>query len=119
MIKEWIKLNVLKIFIALFFISIGLNVFLATWKGINITKNYTTNNHQEQMQFQGQLSMNMWVSQGNKVVWKYEQLKDPEAVVNKLTVLPPQYSYFAKVSWQHGLTTMYTIFWPEFMTEKK
>lgn len=51
MIKEWIKLNVLKIFIVLFFISIGLNVFLATWKGINVTKNYITQNHNEQFQF--------------------------------------------------------------------
>ena len=63
---------------------------------INPTYKYETNNHSHQEQFQGQLSMNMWMSQGDKVVWVTKTFTNTIEISDILNVLPPQTSYFAK-----------------------
>lgn len=112
------------VWIVLLSISVAFNVFFIAGNGIKIDKSINTTSHQHQEQFQGQISMNMWMSQGNTVKWTYKVFMPVSAAPDQfkeikdyITSLPPQYSYFAKWYYIPGVGTV--IFTPEFMTEVK
>jgi hypothetical protein len=104
----------------LLLISVAGNVYFLLGNGINVDKRQYTTNNNHQEQFQGQISMNMWMSHGDSIEWKVEKFETVEQVKEFLTIMAPQYSYFTKVVWLHSNNTWY-VFIPEFMkkVEKK
>lgn len=91
MIKEWIKLNIFKVMLIALIASIALNIFAFTWKGIVVNKTYTTNNHQEQMQYQGQLVIYGNIVQGNKVEIVGETYESFDELKTALKIIPIAY----------------------------
>ena len=116
-----IKQIIIYILIGLLVISVGGNVYFIFGKGINIDKRTITTNQNHNEQFQGQISFNMWMSQGNVVKWKVMRYEKIEDVENALNALPPQYSYFTKVFFVQGagFNTGFVVCVPEFMVEIK
>jgi hypothetical protein len=68
----------------------------------------------------------MWMSQGNEVKWKIEELYSKEEVANKLGNIPPQYSYFTRVVYvgrvyrkiSQSPDYKFLLFIPEFLEKK-
>lgn len=117
MIIEWIKLNIFKVMLIALVASIALNVFAFTWKGIVVNKTYTTNNHQEQLQYQGQLIIQNWASQGDVLVWKDERFVSFNDAMFKKQLLPPQYSIPSDIIYDPNISKWILIY-PEFMRKK-
>ena len=89
--------------VVLLVISIAVNVYFLSGRGISIDK--STHLHNEQ--FQGQLQMNLWLAQGDKVDWLILlDNKDFKAVHDALMALPPQESYFAKIFYKENGWTL-------------
>jgi len=89
-------------------------LFLVIWfKGIHI--NYINNNHQEQYQYQGQLSINLFVSNG-LVEWKAKLIKDTiEDYCIEKSKLSPEQSYFSYREIEyHFWGNKYYLIYPEF-----
>jgi len=98
-------------------ISIGINVWFFSGKGI--TFNSYTTNHQEQFQqqFQGQLLVNQWTAQGDKIEWK-EVYCDNATYLTELDKLHPISSMYAKIIFMdHGLSKYIRILYPEIFTK--
>ncbi len=105
------------IIIGLAIALVGVTLFFTMGKGIQIDKSTHMTTHQHQEQFQGQISMNFWMSQGNKVVWKCPTV-EPSELANHLINLPPQYSYFSKIAYSSREYNL-IVCTPEFMVETK
>ena len=104
---------------ALFVLSIITNIYLVSYvlsKGI-IVNNYTTN-HQEQMQFQGQLLVNQWTAQGDTIEWKviYSQDEPNRSLMEILNSLHPISSFYSKISLYNG---DFCIIYPTVFSEKE
>lgn len=102
----------------LFSISIIFNIYFLCGKGITIN-NYTTN-HQEQyqQQWQGMLSVNQWVAQGNTIEWK-EVLIDGskgEKLIDTLNKLHPISALYSKM---YCTTDFCLLVYPDIFTKTK
>lgn len=91
-----ILIGISVILVIIFSISFGFNIYYLTKGAINVTNKYDNRQDQRQLQFQGQLSMNLFLSRGDPVEWK-KIVVTPENVQATLKKMPPQQSYFAKV----------------------
>ncbi len=78
-------------------IFIVLSISLLFGKGIQINPVYQTHNHLHQEQFQGQLMLNLWMSEGNHVEWKDSEFSTYQELKDYRTSLPPQVSYFCSI----------------------
>jgi hypothetical protein len=106
------------IIIGLAIALVGVTLFFVMGKGIIINKQTYNTNHQEQLQYQGQISVNFFQAYGSKLKWKYVEYDNKEDALVALNLLPPEYSYFSskpfrteKDKWANWI--------PEFMTETK
>jgi len=110
------KLIALSIILA---VSIGINVWFFSGKGIQIY-NYTRNiNHQEQyqQQWQGMLSINQFMTQGNTLEWKLVKclLEDVPAELNKLH---PISSLYCKIT-LHSNSAWVDLIYPDIFAKTK
>ena len=104
-------------------ISIGVNVWFLSGKGI-VVNNYTTN-HQEQyqQQWQGQLLLNQWTAQGDKIEWKSiimnAQSPENEAkrITEELNKLHPISAFYSRVYYHSSRCSI--IFYPDIFQSKK
>jgi len=104
------------------FLSAGLNLFFIKGKGIQIDQSVTNHQEQYQQQWQGQLLINQFMTQGNAVEWKIliVEGKDTRESLDKckeeLDKLHPLSSFFSKIS-VHGSNTV--ILYPDIFTKTK
>lgn len=82
-------------------LSILCNIYFVIGKGINITydKRIITRTSTYANQFGGQLMMNMWMTQGNKVEWVDKKISDFKTISELkifLENLHPTSSYFVR-----------------------
>ena len=99
-------------------VSIAGNIFFILGKGINIDKSTHTNVNNHNENFQGQLMMNLWMSQGDTIEWVivYTTTENPQKeLVDLLKPLPPQISYFATIIW---MGDRYQIIYPNIMKKQ-
>lgn len=106
-------ISILTIFLIL---SIGTNVYFLSGKGITI--NQDKSNHQYQQQWQGQLMINQWTAQGNKIEWK-TIIIETEKVPEELNKLHPISAMYAKVMYLRDISGSTLILYPDIFQEKK
>jgi len=98
-------------------ISLGINIWFFSGKGIEIN-NFTYNRqYQYQQQFQGQLLINQWTAEGNKIEWKMIEV-DYDKITIELDKLHPISSLYAKVT-RMPSTGVCLIYYPEIFTKTK
>jgi len=113
----------------LLLMSIGINVWFFSGKGINVTKNtYITNDQRQwQQQYSGQLMIQQWMVQGNKVEWKHKAINDFKSIDELIAfrnAMPPDSSYFSSIveiqeyPMNHYPYNKYLI-WPDIYTKTK
>jgi len=113
----------------LLLLSIGINVWFFSGKGINVTKNtYITNDQRQwQQQYSGQLMIQQWMVQGNKVEWKHKAINDFKSIDELIAfrnAMPPDSSYFSSIveiqeyPMNHYPYNKYLI-WPDIYTKTK
>ncbi len=76
--------------------SLGVNLLLYKGMTWNIDKSITNHQHQEQFQFQGQLLINQWASQGDTIDWK-ELECERSMLLLELNKMHPVSSFYSKV----------------------
>lgn len=104
--------------------SLILSIFLNTVCICYIIKqgiviNHYTTNHQEQyqQQWQGQLLINQWTSQGNSLEWKYIEC-NYEDLTKELNKLHPISSLYAKIQMGNiNHVIKYYIYYPDIFTK--
>lgn len=77
-------------------VSIGINIWFFSGKGIEINNFNYTRQYQYQQQFQGQLLINQWAAQGNIIEWKLVKCL-LEDVPEELNRLHPISSFYCKI----------------------
>jgi hypothetical protein len=77
-------------------LSIVLNVLLIVKNGIVINNKYDQRQDQRQFQFQGQLLMNFFMAQGDKIEWTVTTFKTEGELIKFIEERPPQESFFCK-----------------------
>ena len=98
-------------------ISIGINIWFLSGKGIIINNNTTNHQEQYQQQWQGQLLINQWAYQGNTIEWKLVKclLEDVPVELNKLH---PISSLYCKIT-LHSNSAWVDLIYPEIFAKTK
>jgi len=98
-------------------LSVVLNILLIVKNGIVINNKYDQRQDQRQFQFQGQLLMNFYMTQGDSLTWVMRRFDSVEGALKFVAELPPQEAFFNQII-PSGLATVVLIY-PHFMKEKK
>ena len=99
-------------------LSIVLNVLLLVKGGITVNNKYDQRQDQRQFQVQGQLLMNFFTAQGDKIEWLVKDFESEKDLIKFIEELPPQESFFCKVL--GGLhSSDITVMCPHYIKEKK
>jgi hypothetical protein len=96
-------------------ISIGINIWFFSGKGIVINNNITNDQRQWQQQWQGQLLINQWTSQGNTIEWKTIET-DYDNIISDLNKLHPISSMYAKII---KFDSKIEVYYPKIFTKTK
>jgi hypothetical protein len=115
--------NITKIIIPLFIISLLANVYFISGKGIVINRDERVINNNNNSQWQGQLLLNQWTAQGNKIEWKF-------LVVRSLTDLDRVTKLTIELNKLHPISSLYSkalkntngelvLLYPDIFTENK
>lgn len=109
--------NVTKIIIPLFIISLLANAYFISGKGIVINRDERVINNNNNSQWQGQLLLNQWTAQGNKIEWKLVKclLEDTPTELNKLH---PISSFYCKIT-LHSNSAWVDLIYPDIFIETK
>lgn len=99
------------------FISIGLNAWFFAGKGIIVNRDERVINNNNNSQWQGQLLINQWNAQGNKIEWK-EIRSDVTNYLSELNTLHPISSMYSKI-YRSPNRPFVIIIYPEIFKEKK
>ena len=130
-IQKYIEELMKKIIVSLFIISVFFNVVFICYiigKGITLNNYNTYNQQQYQQQWQGQLLLNQWTAQGNKIEWKrIDNVKSynnsiEESIQDHLNKLHPISSLYAKVIVKYhnnGKGDTVDIIYPDIFVEKE
>ena len=97
-------------------ISIVVNIFLIIKGGIIVNNTYDQRQDQRQFQFQGQLLMNMYMTQGDSLTWVMKRTDSIEDALKLVAELPPQEAFFNQII---PSTSDVVLIYPHFMKEKK
>jgi len=101
-------------------ISIGINLFFLFGKGIVV--NISNTNHQEQYQYQqqwqGQLLINQFMVQGDKIEWKADKVS-PLTIQEKLNSLHPISAMYCKIIFLNESVNDIAIIYPDIFTKTK
>ncbi len=109
-----------KIFIVLFVISIIVNIYYTCYvlgKGITLNNYNTYHQEQYQQQWQGVLSINQWVSQGNQIEWRILTCSYND-ITSELNKLHPISALYSKIIFYKNLSGV-DIIYPDIFIEKK
>lgn len=99
-------------------LSIVLNILLIVKNGIVINNKYDQRQDQRQFQFQGQLLMNFFMAQGDKIEWVMKDFKTEKDLIKFMEELPPQESFFCKSLGDLRVSGV-KILCPHYIKEKK
>ena len=100
-------------------ISIGINIWFLSGKGIVINNNTTNHQEQYQQQWQGQMLINQFMVQGDKIEWKLITCQTVDAMYT-LEKLHPISSLYSKVTVISSPSRDYTIIlYPDIFTKTK
>ena len=100
-------------------LSIVLNVLLIVKNGIVINNKYDQRQDQRQFQFQGQLLMNFYMTQGDSLTWVMKRTDSIEDALKLVAELPPQEAFFNQIIPTGLDTNDVVLIYPHFMKEKK
>lgn len=99
-------------------LSIALNILLLIKGGITINNKYDQRQDQRQFQFQGQLLMNFFMAQGDKIEWVVKDFESEKDLIKFIEELPPQESFFCKILDGPRVENV-RILYPHYIKEKK
>ena len=104
-------------------ISIGINVWFFSGKGIIVNQDRRVINNNNNSQWQGQMLINQFMVQGDKIEWKkLDIIQDDFSIIQtELDKLHPISSLYAKIIYTHsrGSGSVVTIIYPDIFTRKK
>lgn len=115
--------NITKIIIPLFIISLLANAYFISGKGIVINRDERVINNNNNSQWQGQLLLNQWAAQGNKIEWKsftVHHITDYDRtnkLKTELNILHPISSLYSKVF--RNSNGEIVVVYPDIFTETK
>jgi hypothetical protein len=98
-------------------VSLGINIWFLSGKGIMVNQDRRVINNNNNSQWQGQLLINQWNTQGDKIEWKLVKCL-LENVPIELSKLHPISSFYCKIT-LHANSAWVDLIYPEIFTEKK
>lgn len=98
-------------------ISIGINIWFLSGKGIVINNNTTNHQEQYQQQWNGQFLINQFMVQGDKIEWKLVKCL-LEDVPTELDKLHPISSFYCKIT-LHSNSAWVDLIYPDIFTKTK
>lgn len=108
--------NITKIIIPLFIISLLANVYFISGKGIVINRDERVINNNNNSQWQGQLLLNQWTAQGNKIEWRVIKSNWGD-YRQELDKLHPISSMYSKIYSDNSRSKELVIIYPDIFTE--